>query len=211
MRGRLFAGIGLPKEEVERLGRYNMDIGPPLRFVSVGRLLHLKGFHLGLRAFAGANLPGAEYWIVGDGPERGRLEALARKLDIEERVRFWGALPREETLAKLRECHVLVHPGLHDSGGMVCLEAMAAGRPVICLDLGGPAALLTEATSIKVPALNPEQAVRDLTGAITRLAGDSRLRVRMGEAGRRRVDEVYDWETKGRLWARLYAEILDRG
>ena len=98
--------------------------------------MHWKGFHLGLRAFACANLPDAEYWILGDGAELNQLQILADNLGIAQRVKFWGKLSREETLNKLRDCHVLVHPSLHDSGGWVCLEAMAAGRPVICLDLG---------------------------------------------------------------------------
>ena len=50
---------------------------------------------------------------------------------------------------------MLIHPSLHDSGGWVCLEAMAAGRPVICLDLGGPGLQVTEKTGIKVKASTP--------------------------------------------------------
>jgi glycosyltransferase involved in cell wall biosynthesis len=186
-----------------------MDNETPLRFISIGRLLHWKGFHLGLRTFAKADLPGeVEYWVVGDGPERRNLEALVRKLGVEDRVIFWGALPREETLVKLKECDILVHPSLHDSGGLVCLEAMAAGCPVICLRLGGPDVLLTEETGLKVPAQAPDQAERDLSDAISRLARDPDLRIRMGEAARRRVNEVFDWEAKGRVWQEFYEEAL---
>jgi glycosyltransferase involved in cell wall biosynthesis len=207
---RLSLGVGLPEQDVRTLGNDLISDGAPVRFISVGRLVHVKGFHLGLQAFAKASLPATEYWIVGDGPERRRLEALAEWLNVEDRVRFWGHLPRKETLAKLQECHVLVHPSLHDSGGIACLEAMAAGRPVVCLDLGGPAALLTKETGCKVTASDPDAAVRDLADAISLLARDSELRVRMGEAGRKRVREAYSWDAKGRLWARLYEEILDR-
>ena len=59
------------------------------------------------------------------------------------------------------------------SGGWTCLEAMAAGRPVVCLDLGGPATQVTEETGIKVPAPVPNQAVSGLAEAMTRLARDS--------------------------------------
>lgn len=82
----------------------------------MGRLIHWKGFHLGLRAFAVANIADSEYWIVGDGPKREELKLLAKELGVEDKVHFWGFLPRSETLQKLGESHVLVHPSLHDSG-----------------------------------------------------------------------------------------------
>lgn len=204
----VFSQLGLPEEEVDQLGLSPASVENTLRFISIGRLVHVKGFYLGLQAFAKARLPTAEYWVVGDGPERRRLETLTRKLGIEKQVRFWGSLPRRDTLAKLEQSHVLVHPSLKDSGAVVCLEAMAAGRPVICLNLGGPAVQLTRETGIKVPASDPEQTIRDLADAITRLAQDPELRTHMGSAGRRRVREVYSWETKGRLWAELYEEVL---
>jgi glycosyltransferase involved in cell wall biosynthesis len=110
---------------------------------------------------------------------------------------------------KLRYCDVLIHPSLHDSGGWVCLEAMATGRPVICFDLGGPALQVTPETGIKVPALSPEQAVHDLDVAMERLACDSGLRSRMALAGRRRVREQFNWELKGKQLASLYNEVVN--
>jgi len=201
------SAMGLPKEEISRLAQCRMLGNAPVRFVSIGRLLHWKGFHLGLRAFAQANLPDAEYWFLGDGPEKKRLQHLAEELGVPHQVKFWNSLPREEILQKLDECTALVHPSLHDSGGWVCSEAMAAGRPVLCLDLGGPAIQVTEQTGFKVAAHTPEQAVRDLSEAMVHLAQDSQLRLRMGEAGRRRVSEMFDWEVNGRSLARLYEEI----
>ena len=206
----VYSESGLPREEIARLAQCSVSSDSPVRFASVGRLLHWKGFHLGLRAFAQAKLPDAEYWVFGDGPEKKRLQCLADKLGIAQQVKFWNKLPREETLRKLGECTALVHPSLHDSGGWVCLEAMAAGRPVLCLDLGGPAVQVTEQTGFKVPAHTPEQAVRDLSEGMVSLAKDLDLRVRMGEAGRRRVSEMFDWEVKASHLAQLYEEIYNQ-
>jgi len=206
----VYSESGLPREEIARLAQCSVSNDSPVRFASVGRLLHWKGFHLGLRAFAQAKLPDAEYWVFGDGPEKKRLQCLADKLGIAQQVKFWNKLPREETLRKLGECTALVHPSLHDSGGWVCLEAMAAGRPVLCLDLGGPAVQVTEQTGFKVPAHTPEQAVRDLSEGMVSLAKDLDLRVRMGEAGRRRVSEMFDWEVKASHLAQLYEEIYNQ-
>lgn len=200
----------LSKAEMARLGEYKLPGPSPIRFISMGRLLHWKGYHLALRAFAQAKLPNAEYWLLGDGPERDRLQSLAEELGISSQVKLWGRLPREETLGKLGECHVLVHPSLHDSGGWTCLEGMAAGRPIICLDLGGPATQVTAQTGVKVPGYNPEQAVQGLAEAMAHLAGDAELRSRLGEAGRNHVREVYDSDVKGEFFAQLCEDIVYR-
>ncbi|WP_218081540.1 glycosyltransferase family 4 protein [Anthocerotibacter panamensis] len=180
----------------------------PVRFISTGRLLHWKGFHLGLRAFAQAQLPAGEFWMVGDGPERKRLEALAAALGIAKQVKFLGALTREQALAALGACDVLVHPSLHDFSPAVCLEAMAAGRPVICLDIGGAANQITPETGIKVAAQTPEQTVQDMVAAMVRLERDPGLRRRMGQAGQQRVQEFFRWENKGRDLVCFYQEVL---
>jgi glycosyltransferase involved in cell wall biosynthesis len=173
----------------------------------------LKAFHLSVRAFAEFHrqFPASEYWIMGDGPERKGLERLSRQLGVAERVRFWGSMPRHEALAALAECDVLIHPTLHDSGGWVCLEAMAAGRPVICLDLGGPGLQVTDETGIKVPAISPDQAVNGLAQALSRLAADSALRVRLGTAGRQRVKDYFGWHEKGQLLATIYEGVVRDG
>lgn len=200
--------IGLSQSEIARLQQCAMAENSPLRFISMGRLLHWKGYHLAVRAFARADLSDAEYWLLGDGAERQRLQALAEELGVASQVKFWGNLSREQSMDRLEECHVVVHPSLHDSGGLTCLEGMAAGRPVICLDLGGPATQVTAETGIKVSASDPEQAVRGLAEAMIRLAGDPELRVRLGEAGQKRVKAVYDWQVKADVWHQVYQEVL---
>jgi glycosyltransferase involved in cell wall biosynthesis len=204
---RTFTQVGLSEEEIKRLGGLRAS-EEPVRFTSVGNLLHLKGFHLALRAFAQAGLSDAEYWVVGDGPERKRLQSLAKEQGISHQVKFWGELPRDETLNKLGDCHVLVHPSLHDSGGWVCVEAMAAGCPVICLDIGGSAVQVSEETGFKVPAIDPDQAVKDLAAAMQKVARDYDLRTRMGAAAQRRVAEHFSWRKRGVQMAELYKDVL---
>jgi glycosyltransferase involved in cell wall biosynthesis len=204
----LFSAMGLDRAAYESLSRVPVARAPFVRFISIGRLLHWKGFHLGLKAFSGAAVPQSEYWIVGDGPERANLSALVQRLGFHDQVRFWGSQPRAKALEMLAACDVLVHPSLHDSGGWVCLEAMASGKPVICLDLGGPAEQVTNLTGVKVVANNPEQAVSDLARAMTVLGTNPDLRHAMGEAGRGRVRDEYIWEKKGDRLDALYASVL---
>ncbi len=102
---------------------------------------------------------------------------------------------------------MLVHPSLHDAGPFVCIEAMALGKPVLCLDLGGPGVQVTEETGFKLHAGDPEQAVDDLTNAMKRLAGDSSLGRRMGEAARKRASDFFDWDKKGEWLNKIYQEL----
>lgn len=180
----------------------------PFRCISIGELLPLKAFHLGLMAFAEAALPEAEYWIVGDGQQRGRLEGLAEKLGIHRQVRFWGRLAYRETLQQLTECNALVHPSLHESGGWVCLEAMAAARPVVCFDIGGPAAQVTADVGIRCATTFRDVAVFEMANAIRRLAMDPLGRAEMGQAGRRHILENYLLENRVRRYSRLYRELV---
>jgi glycosyltransferase involved in cell wall biosynthesis len=86
---------------------------------------------------------------------------------------------------------------------------MAAGRPVICLDLGGPGAQITEETGFKIPAHTPEQVVRDMAAAMTTLAKEPELSFRMGQAGQKCVRERYSWTTRGHELAQLYKKVMD--
>jgi glycosyltransferase involved in cell wall biosynthesis len=207
----LLSEVAFSITEIAELSSLPPHLNTPFRLISLGRLLHWKGFHLSLQAFAqfAKEFSDSEYWIVGDGPERKNLERLARELGIINKVRFWGALPRSEALKKLSECDVLVHPSLHDSGGWVCVEAMASGRPVICLDLGGPALQITEETGFKIPPHTPEQVVKDMVEAMRKLALDADLRRRMGEAGRWRVWEAFSWERQAGFIANIYSQTVN--
>ena len=207
---KILSQVGLPAEEIRNLGHLAVRKANSFRLVSVGRLIHWKGFHLGLMAFADfqKSFPASEYWLMGEGTDRKRLERLAHKLGVAEKVRFWGAIPRAQVLDGLANCDVLVHPSLHEAGGWVCIEAMAARRPVICLDIGGPALQVAKDTGFKVPAITPDQAVGDLAQAMLELARDVALRARMGEAARRRVVEHFAWDRKCEWLNRIYQEVV---
>ena len=201
----------LTEADISRLAALPPASNGAFRLLSVGRLLHWKGFALAIRAFGEfqGSFPASEYWIVGNGPERESLGRLAADLGLQSRVKFLGRLPRAEVLEKLAQCHALAHPSLHDSGGWVCLEAMAAGRPVVCLDLGGPALQVTTNTGIKVAAIEPRQTVRDLRSAFARLAANPPLCAQLGQEGRQRVRTHFCWETKGEFYRDISEAIVD--
>lgn len=204
--------IALGKKEMENLLMMPFPSPTPFRLLSIGNMLHWKGFHLSVMAFVrfAKVFPECQYWLIGDGPEKKRLEKRVKKLGIAPKVHFWGRLSRQEVFEKIGKCVVLVHPSLHDSGGGVCLEAMAAGRPVICLELGGPALQVDKQAGFKIEAKNPEQVIRDLCEKFILLAQDTGLVYRMGEMARLRVKEHFDWDAKGERINTLYQAILTR-
>lgn len=128
--------------------------GGGVKFLFVGRFLGLKGMALGLAAFAAAvrRHPGASLTMVGEGPVGAAWRRLARTLGIADRVRWIDWLPHDEVEALYASHDVLLFPSLHDSGGLVLLEAMSRGLPVVCLDLGGPGVIVDETSGIKVGA-----------------------------------------------------------
>jgi glycosyltransferase involved in cell wall biosynthesis len=205
----VFSQVGLATDEVLQLLCLPLREKPPFRLLSGGTLIHWKGFELGIKAFAQfqRQFPTSEYWLLGDGPERRRLEKLAEKLDIAEKVTFWGNVSRSELFQKLAECDVLVHPSLHDSGAYIIIEAMAAGRPPVCLDLGGPGVLVTLETGIKIPAVSPEQVVRDLAEALCRLTNNPTFCASLGHAARMRVKTHFIWDKKGTKLADSYVGL----
>ena len=209
------ASVALPPDEIARLGRLPAPApGGPLRFTAAGRLLHWKGYGLALDAFARASagapdaLADATFSILGEGPEADRLAARAQSLGLGDRVRLHGHVPRAECLSIYGETDVFVHPSFHDSGGYATLEAMAARRPVVCLDLGGPGLQVTPATGVAVEATTPEQVVEDLARAFRRLAADPALRRAMGEEGRERVEDRFTWGALIADTLAIYDELL---
>jgi len=204
----VLGAVGVTEQDAAELQRQPGVNHDALRFLSIGRLLPWKGFHLGLQAFARAEMSGAEFWIIGDGPDRRRLEALVQQLGVAAQVRFLGVLPRTETLARLGECRALVHPSLHDSGGWVCLEAMLAELPVLCLDHGGPATLVTRDTGFLANAQSPDLAVRDLAAAMAELAHRPDRARAMGKAARARMLTEYPWSYKGEQLDAVYRDVV---
>ena len=195
---RILESVGMTDAELARLAALPARETGPFRVLSAGVLVGWKGFHLGIDAFARLRRERGigEYWILGDGPERETLEARARALGIADHVRFWGTVTRDRVLQILAECDVMLHPSMHDSGCYATLEAMAAGRPVICLDVGGPARQITHETGMKVRVADADQVVDDLGAALLRLCDDAALRSAQGAAARRRAAEHFSWRRK---------------
>jgi glycosyltransferase involved in cell wall biosynthesis len=110
------------------------------RAMFAGELLPLKAVSLAIHALT--HLPQWTLDIYGDGFDRARLEKIARRAGVADRVLFHGWIPREELFSAMTEkADVFLFPSLHDEVGWVVAEALAHGLPVVCLDRGGPRSL----------------------------------------------------------------------
>ncbi len=207
---RVLSQVALSNDDLARLHPTTAqpDEQGPLLFLSIGRLLDLKATELGVRAFAAASLRDASFRVIGDGPDRPRLQRLAHELGVADRVAFTGWLTRSAVLEHLRSATALVHPSLHDSGGLVCAEALAGGVPVICLDLAGPAMLVTGECGVVVPATSPGRAVTAMAAAMRSVSAPD-VRREKGKAALARATHLGYEQQCGRFTAG-YEDALRR-
>ncbi|MHB1295900.1 MAG: glycosyltransferase family 4 protein [Anaerolineae bacterium] len=129
--------------------------------------------------------------LVGEGPERHRLERLVARLGLATRVTFHGHLPQNQLVQHYCACDVFVLPTRYEALGMVLVEAALCGAPVVASRVGGvPEAVCEDKTALLVPPDDPQA----LAAAIGRLLDDPALARAMGLAGQRWVAEHYDYE-----------------
>ena len=174
-------------------------------FVSVGRLVPVKGFDILLRAFASATLGDrpAHLAIVGGGEEHARLEALARELKLHGRVRFAGHRP--DVTPALSAASAFVMASRNEGMGRAFIEAMASGLPVIGTRVGGvPEFLKDRETGLLVEKEDPVS----LAQALRTLAGDAALRTALGARAAAAVFPEYDERTMIERLAALYRDVL---
>ncbi|MNR81953.1 Glycogen synthase [compost metagenome] len=175
------------------------------KLLYVGRLLYWKGIHLALRALAELRreVPEARMTLVGSGPDEAWLKSLAHRLGVEDAVDWIGWMSRESLAQVYADHDVFCFPSLHDSGGMVVLEALAQGLPVVCLDLGGPGLMVDGSCGrvISTQGADERQVVASLRGALRELASDPALREALSQGALARVRE-YAWPA---VVARAYA------
>jgi glycosyltransferase involved in cell wall biosynthesis len=182
----------------------------PFEVLYAGKLLGLKGVALGIRGFAlfAQRHADVKFSLVGDGPERARLETLIQELGVGNCVHLHKWVPRSELLVLMRASDLFLFPSLRDGGGAVVVEALAAGKPVICMDLAGPGLHVTENCGIKIPPQSTDQTIKGIADALERLYGDRELLARMGKAARHRAEEAYVLDKLGDRLRGIYESVL---
>jgi glycosyltransferase involved in cell wall biosynthesis len=165
--------------------------------------------HLALPAFAKLleEFPFARFTIVGSGPHEFELRSLALTLGINHKIEWVPWLPHAKVLEMYAQNDVLLFPSLHDSSGNVVLEAMMYGLPVVCLNIGGPAAIVDSFSGIRVSAQSPEDAVEQLGSALLLLARNPTFRAFLSRGALARANNHFSWPAQIERMTSLYYTV----
>jgi glycosyltransferase involved in cell wall biosynthesis len=180
------------------------------RLLYVGRFDPIKGLPLALEALRILRTIAAEavLELVGEGPEKPRLQALAARLGLSDALIWTPWSPRTEIFEKMKRSDVFLFPSLRDGGGAVVVEAMACGLPVVCLDLAGPGLHIRDGYGIKVRSGRPDTVAAELAAALGRFWCDPGLKDRMGRAAMERAASFYEWGRLGEKLRGIYDDAL---
>lgn len=185
--------IGL-SDRYGHIGRLTGSPGAPgLRLIYVGRLLEWKGVDIALHVISKVRQshPDIHFTIIGDGPAKPRLVKLCQDLDLEHIVRWVPWLPQSELAGHYRTADLLFFPSLRDSGGMVVLEALANGLPVLCTTLGGPGRIVnsTCGRAVSVEGRTADQLADAMAAALLELISNPDLLKSWAEGARMRAHQ----------------------
>ncbi|WP_214367590.1 glycosyltransferase [Pseudonocardia sp. H11422] len=186
-----------------------LEPGVRPRVVVLGRLVRRKGVDEMIDALR--RVPGAELLIGGGAgglegdADADRLRARACVAGVADRVRFLGVVPRADVPALLRSADTVVCPAWYEPFGMVPLEAMACGRPVVASAVGGMNdTVVDQVTGLHVPPRRPDV----LAVTLRRLLASPAMRQAFGAAGRTRVVARYGWDRVAGATSELYEHVL---
>jgi len=186
--------------------------GAKLELIFVGGFVRRKACYLALRAAAPLlrnNL--AHFTLIGDGPERSRLEQLAKSLGIEKSVTFCGWLKHPEVLRRLRSADVVVLPAIREGGGGVVFEALASGAVPVILDHGGPGDIVHPEVGYKVPPTNEDDVVSQMERILSDLAAHPELLHRLRQQGMSYARECLTWDAKAQATTQVLNWAVGRG
>jgi glycosyltransferase involved in cell wall biosynthesis len=183
-----------------------------LNLIFVGRLIPLKACDLALQAASGLLRSGrARFTVVGDGPERERLQELTKTLGIDHAVTFTGWLTSSETLARFQQADVLVFPSLREFGGAVIFEALGLGAVPIVADFGGPGDIVTPQVGYKIALTNENDLIREIESILNHLSEDRHHLESLRQQGMTYARDDLTWHGKARSVSRVLNWVTGQG
>jgi len=191
--GHMVAGWGVSHEktitiynavEIPSVSPSLIPLSTEIKLVTVARLITVKGVDQVIRAMVDCGTAGL--LVIGDGPERNRLENLVQALGLGDRVCFAGQRDRTDTLTLMAACDLFVLNSTHEGFPHVVLEAMSLGLPVVATAVGGTPELVHDGVN---GVLYSAKSDGDLSEILSRLIASPNERARLAQAGRRSVEQ----------------------
>jgi len=182
-----------------------------LELIFVGGLVPRKACDLALRAAASLlRSDVARFTVIGDGPERNRLEELAKNLGIEKAVLFRGDQGHDEVFKCLRIADVFLFPSVRDNGAGVVFEALACGAVPVVVDFGGPGDIVHPGVGCKVQLTNENDVVAQMETILTELAEDRGRLEQLRRQGMEYARESLTWDAKALAVTRVLQWVVRR-
>jgi glycosyltransferase involved in cell wall biosynthesis len=180
------------------------------RVVSAGNLARESGFIEIIQAFHRfvRKHPDADFAIYGNGPDKNHLKRQIYRMDRQARIRIHPRVDKDLMQERMRASDVFVCPVLSRDEGAWVIEAMAAGLPVIGVDVSGLGMHIQDKWGIKVMPGSPDQIVQSLVLALENLYANQSLRQKMARAALKNVKENYLWSQLGKKLKKIYGEAL---
>jgi glycosyltransferase involved in cell wall biosynthesis len=174
-----------------------------------GRLVPYKLPEVVVRTFANsAILRQHRLVVVGEGPERERLEAIVAENNLESCVEIVGRKPQSEVGALMREADIFAFPSIRELGAGVVIEAMACGMAPVVVDYGGPADLVQPGCGVKIQMGNLDQLVQRFTHELEQLVQNPEQVTAYGQAAHQHAMQYYSWEAKADQMLAIYQQLI---
>ena len=182
--------------QMQEIQSINTD-NPVTEFISVGHLDAWRGFDLAIEAIAKAakECPDIHLTLVGNGPDKKRLQALIERLQVEKQVTLVGKVPIEVYRQLMQKADVVVNAALKEGAVTVSFDAMAMGKPLICLDTTGYTRYFTNDYAILIPRTGREEVIERMKEGMIRLT-DREVRQQLGRNATAAAQRI-SWEHHG--------------
>lgn len=177
----------------------------------VGRLVPYKLPEVVVRAFAASKiLQQHKLLIVGEGPERSRLESIVEEQGLGGCVELTGRKSQAEVGELMRQAEIFAFPSIRELGAGVVVEAMACGMASVVVDYGGPATLVRQDCGIKIPMGDFNHLVGRFTEELEQLVTDPDRVARLGVAAHHHAMTYYSWDAKAQMMLKIYKWVTER-
>lgn len=198
--------IGSEDTLVSMEGKNTIQNGERIKILFAGNLLYWKGIHLALKAFKEfkKKSPNSNFTIIGNGPEEKWLKDITMRMGLSDSVIWRDKMNRNQLLKEYENYNLFLFPSLQDSGGMVVIEALSKGLPVVSLDIGGPGLVVDSSCGRRVTTMHKtqEDIILELANSIYELSSKEVIEKLSFNAQKRA--KAFTWES---VIDRVYSDL----
>ncbi len=203
--------ILFPSSGAKSIEACNETVKDGFNIIVAGRFVPLKGIDVAINSYIkfleqNPTVKDTTLTIIGKGEEEGRLKSMADLCLKNGKINFIEWLPLEELIIYYKTASLFLFPS-HEGAGMVVVEAMSYGLPIICFDNYGPGELIDQNSGIKIKYSSYEVNISDYAMGIDCLYRDAELLDRLSQGAKNRFKECFTWDIKGLMLKEIYEEL----